>query len=199
MTSRASASPTDDQDVLDAEAEDGVRLYECCMLLAYPLNQKDESALVKEVEGAFAEAGGKLVMKDAWGRRGLAYPIKGSMEASVVVYYYQLDGQKIKELEHGFKIMKNVLRHMFVKPPKNYKMEKYADKYEQWLKERESIDQKRARQREEHLREQVAARAKRKAQMTDRKKVERPVGAPVSGEVLTKQIDKLITDDIDSI
>jgi ribosomal protein S6 len=168
------------------------------MLLAYPLAQKDESTLIKEVEGAFAEAGGKLVLKDAWGRRGLAYPIKGAMEASVVVYYYNLDTQKIKELEHTFKIMKNVLRHMFVKPPKNYKVEKYGDKFEKWLKERESLDQKRAREREEHLREQVAARAKRKA-TTDRKKTDRPTAAPMSEEAMTQQIDKLITDDIDSI
>ena len=195
MNPRAT-STTQDEDVLEDD-EDGVRLYECCMLLAYPLNQKDEAALVKEIEGTFAEAGGKLVMKDAWGRRGLAYPIKGAMEAAVVVYYYQLDPQKIKEIEHTFKIMKNLLRHMFVKPPKNYKMEKYADKYEKWLKERESLDQKRAREREEHLREQVAARAKRKA--TTIKKTEKPAAKPVSGEVLTQQIDKLITDDIDSI
>jgi ribosomal protein S6 len=195
MTPRDSSSAQDDTDVLDNE--DGVRLYECCVLIAYPLSQKDEAAAIKEVEAAFAEAGGKLIMKDAWGRRGLAYPIKGSMEAAVIVYYYELDTQKIKEIEQALKIMKNVLRHMFVKPPKNYKMEKYADKYEQWLKERESIDQKRAREREQRLTEQVAARAKRKA--TTVKKTDKPAGKPVSGEVITKQVDKLLTDDIDSL
>lgn len=182
---------------LAATGED-TRIYECAVLYPYPLTQKDEAALMKEIDAYFHEAGAKLVAKDAWGRRGLAYPIKGATEANVTIYYWEMDPLKLKEVDQSLKISKGVLRHMFVKPPKHYQIVKYADTYEQWLKERESIDQKRARERQAVLEEKVAAKARRKAQT----KVEKKPAAPaekMSGEEVTKSIDKLISDDLDSI
>lgn len=178
---------------LIASSED-VRIYECAVLLAYPLTQKDEAALIKEVESYFTEAGAKQVSKDVWGRRGLAYPIKGSSEASVTIYYYEMDPLKVKEIDNNLKIAKGVLRHMFVKPPKGYQITKYGDKYEQWMKERESVDQKRARERQVKLEEQVAAKAKRRLKTTEKKSPERPVG-PISEQAISEGIDKLISDD----
>ena len=175
--------------------EEDTRVYECALLYPYPLTQKDEAALIKEVEGYFDEVGAKQVAKDAWGRRGLAYSIKGVKEANVTIYHYEMDPLKLKEVDQNLKISKGVLRHMFVKPPKNYQIVKYGDKYEQWMKERESIDQKRAREKQEDLQEKVAAKARRKATMTKVEKKTEPKG-PVSQEQMTQQIDKLISDDI---
>jgi len=183
---------------LVASSED-VRIYECAILYPYPLTQKDEAALMKEIDASFQEAGAKLVMKDAWGRRGLAFPIKGAKEANVTITYWEMDPLKVKEVDQSLKISKGVLRHLFVKPPKHYQIITYADAYEQWLKKRESIGQKRAREQQAALEEKVAANARRKAQMkTTEKKIEKPA-EKMSGEDVTKQIDKLITDDLDSI
>ena len=174
------------------------RIYECAVLYPYALPQKEEAQIVKEIEGSFDEVGAKLIAKDAWGRRGLAYPIKGAKEANVTIYYYEMDPLKLKEVDQSMKISKGVLRHLFVKPPKHYQIVKYADAYEQWLKERESVDQKRSREKQEKLQEAVAAKARRKAQTKPVKKVEKPTGA-MSGEDVTKSIDKLISDDLDTL
>lgn len=170
------------------------RLYECCILFPYPMPQKEEAQLVKEVEGLFTEAGATLKAKDAWGRRGLAYPIKDAMEASVTVYYYEILPEKLTELDKNLRITKGVLRHMFVKPPKGYQILKYGELYDTWLKERESVEDKRSREREERLRDQVAAKAKRRAvrKPSDAKPA---TGEKVSGEVLNKKLDKLIEGD----
>jgi hypothetical protein len=50
---------------LVASSEDA-RIYECAVLYTSSLTQKEEAALIKEVEGEFAEVGAKLVAKDAW-------------------------------------------------------------------------------------------------------------------------------------
>lgn len=185
-------------DVLTAEETD-LRLYECAVLYAYPLTQKDEAALVKEIESYFVDVGAKQVAKDAWGRRGLAYPIKGATEASVTIYHYEIDPLKVKEVDGSLKIAKGVLRHLFVKPPKHYQIVKYSDRYEQWMTSRESVEQKRTRERQERLEEQVAAKAKRRAKVSSEKKIEKPA-EKLSGEDLTQKLDKLISDDaLDSI
>ncbi len=150
--------------------------------------------MLKGVEEILGEAQAKILLKDVWGRRGLAYPIKDATEASVTVYYYEILPEKLTELDKNLRITKGVLRHMFVKPPKGYQILKYGELYDTWVKERESVEDKRSREREERLRDQVAAKAKRRAvRKPDAVKTER--SAPMSGEDLSKSVDKLISDD----
>lgn len=183
---------------LQPTSEDN-RIYEWCILYPYPINQKEEQDLIKEIEALFAEVGATQIAKDPWGRRGLAYPIKGSTEGCFLVYHYEMDPAKVKEVDTQLRIMKGVLRHMFVKPPKNYHIVKYSEAYEQWLKNRETQEQTKERETEERVKEQVARKAKRAAKIqTERKKTVAPA-APVEEEVITEQIDKLISDDIDNL
>ena len=175
-------------------SSEDVRIYECAVLYPYPFNQKEEQDLLKEVEGYFDEVGAKQIAKDAWGRRGLAYPIEGFSEGSFVIYYYEIDPLKVKEVDQALRIQKNVLRHMFVKPPKHYQIVKFGEAYEKWLKERETVGEVRAREKEEKVKEQVAKKAKRQAKIsTEKKKPE--AQKPVEEGVITEQIDKLISDD----
>lgn len=179
---------------LVASSED-VRVYECALMYPYPFGQKEESELQKEVEALFNEAGGKLVLKDVWGRRGLAYPVKGSTEATFIIYYWELDPSKLKEIDQQLKIMKGVLRHMFVKPPKHYQVTKYSETYEEWMKNRVSVDETKKREREEKLQEQVAKKAQRQAQRAAETKKTEAAAAPMAEADLTEKLDKLISDD----
>jgi small subunit ribosomal protein S6 len=182
---------------LQATSED-TRVYECCILYPYPIGQKEENDLLKEIEGLFAEAGGKQVAKDKWGRRGLAYPVNGATEGNYIIYYYEMEPAKVAEIDTQLRIMKNVHRHLFVKPPKHYQIIQYSAAYEQWLKERESVDEKRSREREEKLKDVVARKAKRQVQRAEEVKKEhkeQKPAAPMSGEALSQKLDKLVSDD----
>ncbi len=179
---------------LQATSEE-TRIYELCLLYPFPLGQKDENELLKTVDGYFEEAGAKLVAKDKWGRRGLAYTIGGFKEGNFIVYYYEMQPSKVEEIDTQLRIQKNVLRHMFVKPPKHYQIVQYSATYEQWLKDRESVTEKRAREKEEKLKEVVARKAKRTAKMVEEKKKEQKPAATMSGKDLTAKLDKLISDD----
>lgn len=177
-------------------SSEDVRLYECAIL--YPvLSQKDEQTLLKEVEGLFEEAGAKLIGKDPWGRRGIAYPIKGQMEGCYIIYHYEMDPSKVKEIDTQLKIMKNVMRHLMVKPPKEYEISKLGEQHEKWMKERETVDQRRTREKEEDVKEKLAkkvqATAKRSADSKKMKTDEKAAG-PVVQEELNEKLDKLISD-----
>lgn len=171
------------------------RIYEWCILYPYPFGQKEEAELLRDIEALFTEVGAKQVAKDKWGRRGLAYSIGGFKEGNYVVYYYEMDPSKVKEVDVQLRIMKGVLRHLFIKPPKNYQIVEYSEAYQQWLKDREQIGEQRAREREEKLKEQVARKAKRQAKMADEKKKEQPAKPAISSKDLTEKLDKLISDD----
>lgn len=176
-------------------SSEDVRLYECCVLYPYPLNQKEENALLKEIEGMFAEAGAKLIEKDPWGRRGLAYPIKGAKEGTFIVYYYEMEPSKLAEIDNQLLIHKTVLRHMFVKPPKGYQIVKFGPKYDQWMKERTTVEERRAREREDKLKERVAEKAKRQAKRADDAKKTKAPRGKVSDAAVNEKLDQLLNDD----
>lgn len=178
-------------------------IYEIAVLYPNPLPQKEEAALVKEIETIFADAGGRQVSKDVWGQRGLAYPVDGHSEGTFVIYYYEFEPAKLKEMDHALRILPGVLRHMIIKPHKGYVIVKYSEAYEQWLKERESVEDTRKREREADLQRKVADKAKRQVKRVEETKkkdevVETKETKAASKEEISKELDKLISaDDID--
>ncbi len=172
-------------------SSEDTRVYECAVLYPYPINQKEEQELLKEVEAMFTDAGGKQMFKDPWGRRGLAYSIGGFSEANVIVYYYDLDPSKVKQIDGELKIQKGVLRHLIVKPPKNYQIVPYADAYDKWKEQSRVEDERRASEKEEKLKKQVVDKAKRQSTKPEGKKAE--VSDKPKAD-LTQQLDKLISD-----
>lgn len=181
---------------LTPSSED-VRIYEVTVLYPYPMNQKEESDLLKEIDAIFAEAGAKLVESDKWGRRGLAYTIKGHDEGNFIVYYYEMDPSKLQEIDEALHILQGALRHIIVKPPKGYELVKFSESYDTWLKERETESEKKERAREEKIKKQVAERAKRQVKRAGEKKAEtqkEDAGTVDEGQI-SDQLDKIISDD----
>ena len=179
----------------DTDTETDVRVYEFCILYPYPFSQKEEQELLKGIEEIFSEAGGKLRMKDLWGRRGLAYGIGGFTEGNYVVYYYELEPSKVKEVDQALKILKGVLRFLYVKPPKNYQINSYAEKYVKWQEDAKLEVERKAQESEDKKLKQIVDKATKRVK-APAKKVEAPVAdsKPVSEETLNKELDKLISD-----
>lgn len=170
--------------------EDG-RIYECAVLYPFPMNQKEENELLKGVEEIFAEADAKLLLKDKWGQRGLAYKVGGFTEGNFVIYYYELDPLKLKEIDTQLRILKGVLRHMIVKPPKKYVIGPMADNLQKWKEQSRMEGEQRAQEKEDRLKKQVVEKAKRAGAKVEKKKTEEkaaPTGTVAEG------LDKLISD-----
>lgn len=173
-------------------SSEDVRIYECAILYPSPMNQKEENELLKAIDEIFADASATLILKDAWGARGLAYKVGGFEEANVMVLYYELDPLKIKEIDRQLSILKGVLRHLIVKPPKHYDIAPMAGRLDQW-KEQVRVDREtRSREKEEKKLKQVVDKAKR-APAKSKKVVEEK---PMPTESVEQGVDKLISDDL---
>jgi small subunit ribosomal protein S6 len=173
---------------------DEVRLYEVAVLYPYPMNQKEESELLKGIEEIFAEAGGKQLFKDAWGRRGLAYKIGGFSEGNFVIYYYELDPSKLDEIDEALRILKGMLRHMIVKPPKKYQISAYADYEKKWKEQSRLEGERKIQEKEDKKLKQVVDKARRTTTQTRERVKKDDAAKPVTGEALNKQLEKLISD-----
>lgn len=180
---------------------ENLRVYELAILYSYPILPKEEATLFGELTKLFEEHGGKVLMEDRWGRRGLAYPVRGAKEGSFVIYYLELPPEKIKELDQSLRILKGVLRHLMVRPPKHYEVVKYSEKYLEWQKEREEKKELVAREAEEELQKRMVEKAKREVRRAERKIAEEAKVAEgtkeekVTKEKLSEEIEKLISDE----
>jgi small subunit ribosomal protein S6 len=166
------------------------RIYEIAVLYPFPLGQKEEQDLLKAVEEIFTEFGGKLVFKDMWGRRGLAYKIGGFTEGNYVIYYYELDPSKLKEIDQQLKILKGVLRHLMVKPPKHYQIASFAENYQKWKDDERMAGERAILEKEEKLKKQVVDKARKQTV----KPVVKEDAVPMPKADITQEVDKLLSD-----
>ena len=173
-------------------SSEDVRVYETAILYPSPFGQKEERELLKAIEEIFADAKATLILNDAWGERGLAYKIGGFEQANVLVMYHEIDPSKIKEIDRQLSILKGVLRHLIVKPVKNYDIAPMAGRLDQWREQQRMDREVRTREREEKKLKQVVEKVKR-APATAKKVAE---AKPMPTESVSEGVDKLISDDL---
>ncbi len=90
-----------------------MKQYEVAVLL-HPDLEIDLKPPLERLEGAFKQVGAKVVKKDEWGKRKLAYPIKSQTFAVYYFFVIDLDPVKAEELEQALRLNDEVLRHMVV-------------------------------------------------------------------------------------
>ena len=87
-----------------------MRRYETMVIIdamiAEDAIEQELDAIVSRIE----ENEGKLLFKDIWGKRKLAYEIRRKSHGFYAVFYYEADRTVPKLLERDFRIDENILR-----------------------------------------------------------------------------------------
>ena len=89
--------------------------YEVAVLYDQGLEIDLEKATAK-VEKIIADNGGKITNTDNWGKRKLAYPIKGQDFAIYVFYTVELPGVAVQKINDTLNITDEVVRFLINKP-----------------------------------------------------------------------------------
>ena len=89
--------------------------YEIAVLY-HPDLEIDLGKASKRVEKIFADNGGKIANTDNWGKRKLAYKIKGSEHAVYVFYTVELPAANVQKVETTLNITDEVLRFLITRP-----------------------------------------------------------------------------------
>jgi small subunit ribosomal protein S6 len=174
-------------------SSDDVRLYEVCLVYPHPMPQKEESEMLKAIDEIFSEADAKLIFRDPWGRRGLAFPVNGSRDGTYLILYYELSPEKLKDIDRQLKIVKGVLKYLIVKPPKNYEIVSYAERFVSWQEERRNKGERDRSAQEEKLKQQVLEKARKTSTKPERKAA--PAAAkPMEAGALDAELKKLTSD-----
>ena len=89
--------------------------YEIAVLFDQGLEIDLEKASGK-VEKILTNGGGKILGTDNWGKRKLAYPIKGQEFAIYVFYSVELPGETVQKINDTLNITDEVVRFLITKP-----------------------------------------------------------------------------------
>lgn len=176
--------------VVYTPSTEDVRVYETCILYPYPLTQKEEAHLLKEIDAAFAEVHAKELHKDKWGRRGLAYTIEDHDQGNFLIMYHEMEPKVLKELDTNLKLIQGIMRHMIVKPPKNYEVVDFSEGFDEWQQDKVVAEDTRKKEKEETLKKRMLEKQK-----TSNKPAKKEVAKKVDKAKISDDIDNLIASD----
>jgi small subunit ribosomal protein S6 len=94
-----------------------LRDYEVLYIVRADLEDDKVQDAVKRVNTLIERSGGAVERTNLWGKRKLAYEVKHQKEGSYVLQDFQLEPDRVPELEAGLKITEEVLRHLIVRKP----------------------------------------------------------------------------------
>ncbi|WKZ31361.1 MAG: 30S ribosomal protein S6 [Candidatus Dojkabacteria bacterium] len=89
--------------------------YELMMALKPLLPDDVRKTIHKNVISTVTEMGGELVDTDVWGKRYLAYKIKGHNEGYYILYVLNMKPEDVAELKRQLSLKQEILRFMVVK------------------------------------------------------------------------------------
>ncbi len=92
-----------------------MRIYEGVILTRSALDNEQRDSLIQKLEGIITEKSGKMLKKDEWGRKRLAYLIKKESDAYYTYMEFTADTAILDEMTRIMSIDESFLRHMFVK------------------------------------------------------------------------------------
>ena len=93
-----------------------MRYYELIYIVSSSVERKKNDQAMKEIGKKIEETGSRIINHIIWGKKKLAYPIKGNTYGTYILAHYQGgDNDKLQEFDSWLKLSDLAIRHMIVK------------------------------------------------------------------------------------
>ncbi|MBA2556963.1 MAG: 30S ribosomal protein S6 [Chloroflexi bacterium] len=89
-----------------------MRRYELMLVLRPDVPDDRVQAVLDRATRTITDDGGQMIKVSPWGRRRLAYPIGQYREGSYYIVVFEAPASTVAELERGFNITEDVMRHL---------------------------------------------------------------------------------------
>ncbi len=93
-----------------------MRAYELMLLLEAEVDEPAQQAVLRRVEELLAPQG-RIVRRDVWGRRRLAYEIDKRVEGFYIVLELTTEATNLDGLERALRLADEVVRHKLIRLP----------------------------------------------------------------------------------
>lgn len=106
-----------------------MRNYELLVLVAPDLDQERIDVIHQRIRSVIEGSGGAVTNVEVWGKRRLAYEIKGYRDGHYTLFNFQMPAHERDELDHTLRVTDGVMRYLItrVEEPKVAKSEPEAE------------------------------------------------------------------------
>ncbi len=87
-------------------------LYECIFIARQDIPAQEVHKLSDKFSEIFTSAGGKVVKKEYWGLRSLAYEVKKNKKGHYIMLGVDVGSDAVKEFERNCKINEDVIKYL---------------------------------------------------------------------------------------
>jgi len=92
-----------------------LRSYELMYILDPNLDENASGALMGKIEELMTKEGVEVEKTEPWGKRRLAYAIKGHWEGNYILSYLKAEASAISEMERRLRVTDGILRFLTVR------------------------------------------------------------------------------------
>lgn len=89
--------------------------YELLYLIPANYTEEELTPIKDTVLGLIKKFDGEITYEDNFGKKKLAYPIKNNHQGYYLISEFDLEGDKLKELDKNLRLTNEILRHIIVK------------------------------------------------------------------------------------
>lgn len=156
--------------------------YELMVIVSPDIGETAINKRLEAIKKSIKDFGGEFSFEDLWGLRNLAYAIRKHDQGYYAVLDFDMDPEKVKELDRMLRLEVEVLRHLLMKLPAVYQPKTLTDMEAEAAVEQEKEDAIREEKREKKLGRHVRTATPRvetpKAEVKAEKPVEKAAKAP---------------------
>jgi len=98
-----------------AEEDKKQREFEMVLVINPEADGEKFGSILDNINQLITGLGGEVSDVEQWGKRKLAYPIKGLAEGNYVLTRFKMEPSRNRELEAKLKISEDVARHLLIR------------------------------------------------------------------------------------
>lgn len=186
--------------------------YELTYIVSIQFLDKELQQAIEKVAGIIKELNGEIVADQIIGKQRLAYPINKVHQGTYVVVEFDMEPEKVLELDTLIKLQAEILRHLIIIKKIKTEAEKKHEKdvQERLLKEKEQELDEMEKKNKSTVKKNIAPKVKEEvvekpaekkevvveASKEEDKKVEKKEAKKVTMDDIDKKIDEILTEDI---
>ena len=90
--------------------------YETIFIIDPELESGGVESIIEDVRNLISGSGGEVIKVDKWGKKRLAYEVKGHKDGNYVLINFEADPQFIQRLGRYYGLTEEIIKNMTVRP-----------------------------------------------------------------------------------
>lgn len=92
----------------------GKKHYEMLYIVSNRFTEEEVEPIVEKIHKAITDKGGEITYTENWGKKKMAYQIKGFGHGYYRLAEFNLDGEKLAGIDRLFRLSTDIIRHQII-------------------------------------------------------------------------------------